>query len=147
MRNRVLHRIERETQPALRHAILGEEGEVVPCSLLNWAYWLEANRKRIIAQEDLPHGYWISTIFLGLNQQYEPDGPPLWFETMVFEPSDGRPSPLTGKVHQLGNEATCQRYTTLEEARAGHQMIKAKWLGYFERMKEEKTKCQNQNPK
>lgn len=142
MRNRAVNRVQSEIEPALKklgfgpqHAILTEDGEVQPCSLLTWAYWLEQKRaQRIIKQEDLPHGYWISTVFLGLNHQYAPHAPPLWFECMVFEPSDGKPSSLTGKVHKLGPEATCQRYSTLKEAKAGHEMIKAKWLGYFDQI-------------
>src|SRR3979490_3418928 len=91
--------------PELRHAILNEKGEVVPCDLMTWARWLEENRAhRVIVQDDLPHGYWISTVFLGLNHSYF-NAPPLWFETMVFEPSDGKPSPITAKIHKLGNEA------------------------------------------
>lgn len=148
MRNRVVNRIQSEIESALifapQHAILTEGGEVQACSLLSWAYWLEQNRaQRIIKQEDLPHGYRISTVFLGLNHQYHPKMSPLWFETMVFEPSDGKLSPLTGKIHKLGQEATCQRYSTLEEARAGHEMIKAKWLGYFNQQ-EKNARTRNQ---
>jgi hypothetical protein len=132
--------------PELRHAILNEKGEVVPCDLMTWARWLEENRAhRVIVQEDLPHGYKISTVFLGLNHSYF-RGPPLWFETMVFEPSDGKPSPITGKIHKLGNEAFCDRYTTLEEARSGHEIIKAKWLGHFSQMAKKEEDARNRNP-
>lgn len=123
--------------PELRHAILSEDGEVVTCDLMTWAHWLEANRaQRIVAQDDLPHGYRISTVFLGLNHSYF-KGPPLWFETMVFEPPTDIPSPITGKIHKLGNETFCDRYTTLEEARSGHEIIKAKWLGHFSQIDKE----------
>jgi hypothetical protein len=139
MRNRIKQEELRKFTPQLRHAILNEKGEVVPCDLMTWARWLEEDhRHRVIVRDNLPHGYWISTVFLGLNHSYF-SAPPLWFETMVFEPSDGKPSPITGKIHKLGNEAFCDRYTTLEEARAGHEIIKAKWLGHFEQVDKEKN--------
>ena len=131
MRNRVKKVLEEALQKQ-QHALLDESGNVVPCDLMTWAHWLEENRaQRIIAQEDLPHGYWISTVFLGLNHQWMLGQPPLWFETMVFKPPTNVPSPITGKIHKLGPEAFCDRYTTLEEARSGHEIIKAKWLGWF----------------
>jgi hypothetical protein len=131
--NRLKLQEEIEGFPELRHAILSESGEIVPCDFMTWAHWLETDQgqqQRIVAQEDLPHGYWISTVFLGLNHSYF-RGPPLWFETMVFEPPTGKPSPITGHVYKIGPEAFCDRYTTLEEARSGHEIIKAKWLGWF----------------
>jgi hypothetical protein len=111
-----------------RHAVLTEDGEVMPCDLMTWAYWLEKGRShRLLQQDDLPGGYWISTVFLGLNHQYG-KGPPLWFETMIFEPSDGKPSSLTGKIHQRGPEIFCERYSTLAEALAGHESAKIAFL-------------------
>lgn len=53
-------------------------------------------------------GVEVSTVFLGLNHAYDPDGPPMIFETMVF-----------GGV--------CKdiqvRYSTWDEAKAGHAEI------------------------
>jgi hypothetical protein len=111
-----------------RFAVLTEDGEVMPCDLFTWTYWLERNGgQRIIQQEDLPGGYWISTVFLGLNHEYG-KGKPLWFETMIFQPSDGKPNAITGRVHKLGNEVFCDRYTTLAQALAGHEFAKTAWL-------------------
>ncbi len=50
--------------------------------------------------------YRVSTVFLGLDHQYG-DGPPLVFETMVFE-GEG-----FGDLY-------CERYATWEDAEAGH---------------------------
>jgi hypothetical protein len=47
----------------------------------------------------------VSTVFLGLNHQYESGGPPLIFETMVFG------GPLDDEM---------DRYSTEAEAEAGH---------------------------
>ena len=49
----------------------------------------------------------VSTVFLGLNHAFG-DGPPLWFETMVFG----------GELDQEQ-----ERYSTIEQARLGHAQI------------------------
>ena len=57
--------------------------------------------------------YQVSTVDLGLNHQFNDDLPPLYYETMIFK---------------IENEKTnytdlyCVRYTTEEEARAGHEI-------------------------
>ena len=56
---------------------------------------------------------WISTIWLGLDHQYG-DGPPLIFETMVF---NGSASPIA-----------CRRYTSEKEAIAGHAVIVRQYM-------------------
>ena len=123
-----LGEVEKKLFGGQQHAVLTEDGEVMPCDFLTWAYFLERGRvQRVLVQEDLPGGYWISTLFLGLNHRYV-TGPPLWFETMIFAPSDGKPCPVTGKVHRLGPEVFCDRYTTLKEALAGHESAKTAWL-------------------
>ena len=55
----------------------------------------------------------ISTVFLGLNHQFG-EGPPLLFETMVF-----------GGKH----DQECERYSTRDEALAGHCKMATKVLG------------------
>lgn len=52
----------------------------------------------------------VSTVFLGLDHQWDPDGPPLLFETMVF---GGRLDEHT------------ERYSTWDEAVAGHERVVA----------------------
>jgi len=105
----------------IRHAVLTEDGEVMECDLITWAQWLEKNRAhRIIAQESLPGGYFISTVFLGLNHQYSPQAEPLWFETMIFAPP-------------AGDEVFCERYSTLAQALAGHEEAKKTHQSDFQR--------------
>src|ERR1700757_772266 len=71
-----------------RHAVLDENGEAQPASLLEWATWIENGRsQRMIERIDVlrelpglePDLYTVSTVFLGLNHQYVPGGKPLWF--------------------------------------------------------------------
>jgi hypothetical protein len=121
-----------EARLGLRHAVLSEDGAVMECDLMTWAYWLEKGRaQRVLAQEELEGGYWISTVFLGLNHQYNPKGSPLWFETMIFAPPDGKPLELIrpGYIPKHGPEVFCDRYTTLAEALAGHESAKAAFQG------------------
>ena len=78
--------------------------EIVPCNLFEAA---EERDKRWQLKEQLAHCL-VSTVFLGLDHQHLPGGPPLVFETMVF---------LAGS----GDDAYCERYETKAEAEAGHR--------------------------
>lgn len=81
--------------------------EIVKADLLTWGKWLEENREaRIVKQEDVG-AYWVSTVFLGLNHQYG-EGPPLLFETMVFEKGES-------------SDLWCDRCSTYDEAEAMHE--------------------------
>jgi hypothetical protein len=81
-----------------------------------WAgAWAEAHSRKHVAADDLPDGTRVSTVFLGTNHNFG-DGPPLWFETMVFP---------KGKWEALD----CARYTTWAEAEAGHRAMVEKWRG------------------
>jgi hypothetical protein len=102
-------------QPTGQHAILIGH-KVTPCNLMTWARWMEASSRESGGQrgatarhvgDDDAGGMRVSTIFIGLNHEFL-GGPPLWFETMVFG------GPLDG---------TQQRYTTWEQAEAGHAFI------------------------
>jgi hypothetical protein len=52
----------------------------------------------------------VSTVFLGLDHQWHAHGPPLLYETMVFRDGSGD---------------DCVRYSTREEALAGHNKVVA----------------------
>lgn len=56
-----------------------------------------------VARENAPDGHDVSTVFLGLDHQWQPDAPPLVFETMIFPECE-----IFG------------RCSTLEEAKAMH---------------------------
>lgn len=55
--------------------------------------------------------YIISTVDLGLNHQFNDDLPPLYYETMIFKKE---------KDVIDFRELYCERYTTEEEAKKGH---------------------------
>jgi hypothetical protein len=83
--------------------------EVVPCShdeaLPQWSNKFD----RRVALDEFD-GVRVSTVFLVLNHSFG-DGPPLWFETMVFGGAD---------------DQYCDRYSTWEAAENGHRAIVAK---------------------
>lgn len=81
-----------------------ENGQVrTESDFLAWAEWFET-ADRIIERTDLGD-IRVSTVFLGIDHDFSMEGPPLIFETMIF-----------GGPH---NEEQW-RYSTLEQARAGH---------------------------
>jgi hypothetical protein len=59
-----------------------------------------------VARTELPGGREVSTVFLGLDHQWMPDGPPLLFETMVFPECD-----------------VCERCSTWDEAVEQHEQV------------------------
>lgn len=82
-----------------------------PIRMNEWAR--EFEKDRTVAKTELPDGKTVSTVFLGLNHRFG-DGPPLIFETLVFNP---------GSYEDVDGD----RYTTEEQAKAGHEAMVAKW--------------------
>lgn len=75
----------------------------VPCSMLECAEFLETPfENRVVAKTQIA-GAEVSTVFLGIDHNFHPDGPPLVFG---FD--------LDGET---------RRYSTWEEAEAGHAEI------------------------
>lgn len=68
------------------------------------AMWEGDQSARIVDKTLVSANVNVSTVFLGLNHGFF--GEDLWFETMIF----GGP-----------NDEYCERYPTLEAAKAGHQ--------------------------
>jgi hypothetical protein len=79
--------------------------------LIEWAKWFET-ADRAVKQETLKNGYYVSTVFLGIDYNFM-EGKPLLFETMVFKGKEG--------------DLDMARYSTWEEAEAGHKRIVKKW--------------------
>lgn len=57
----------------------------VPCDdLMEWALWFEDAQHRVVRLTQV--GPWhVSTIFLGLDHRFFGKGPPILFETMVWQ--------------------------------------------------------------
>lgn len=104
--------METAKQIAANYWILDDDGEAVPCQdVMEWAKSFKANELRIVAKDQVGP-YFVSTVFLGINHNFGHDGPPLLFETMVFNPS-GRES----------KEFDQERVSTRSEAIAGHRKM------------------------
>lgn len=86
----------------------GRDGQPIP-ELMVWARKLADYDYKRVAEDTLEDGRWVSTVWLGLDHSFG-SGPPLIFETMVFN-SKG------------GDENYCERYSTEAEAVAGHQRV------------------------
>lgn len=94
--------------------------------ILEWAKIFEPPRDKklrdkwfkgvkVVKQETTNAGYWVSTVWLGLDHQFSEHQPPLIFESMVF--SDG----------SINGEREQERYTTKEEASIGHDKLVSKY--------------------
>jgi hypothetical protein len=90
-----------------------------PITLQEYGQLIEDVNAKRVAETVLPNGYWVSTIWLGLNHAFG-HGPPLIFETMVFVcDADGH-----AKNWQ---EQDSDRYSAEAEALAGHERMVDAW--------------------
>lgn len=89
------------------HMLYILDGKVpVPCDdALKWGEWFSTSWPARRVAEDWIDGVRVSTVFISVNHAYG-RGVPILFETMVFTEE------ATG---------TCRRYTTWDEALAGHR--------------------------
>lgn len=97
--------------------VLDEHGNPKPePDLMAWGLWMEHHNEERIVAHDRDEGrnsseetrISVSTVFIGVDHSWNPNGPPLLYETMVFN----------GELND-----TQMRYATREEALAGHQII------------------------
>ena len=100
----------------MSHYILEGKTPII-ASVHQWAIWFEI-ADRTVKKTTISGDIEVSTVFLGLDHQFG-DGPPLLFETMIF-----------------GGERNQEqwRYTTWDEAEAGHDMVVASLEGRTDNM-------------
>lgn len=72
--------------------------------LMHWAHWFERANRRV--DETIVGNKRVSTVFIGLDHQFG-EGPPLIFETMIFDPDS--------------DDEYMTRCTTWEEAEEMHR--------------------------
>lgn len=96
----------------MNNYILVDGQPVMEPDLMKWEKWYEKFNRTIIKTKDDTHI--ISTVFLGLDYNFGGIGRPILFETIVFKLGDW-------------SDLDCSRYTTQEEAKAGHSAMTAKW--------------------
>jgi hypothetical protein len=85
-----------------------------PLGLLEWTRKHEQFDYRQVAFTTVEEDTEISTVWLGADHQFAPNGPPLIFETMVFSSDPLIRDALDGET---------ERYTTLHEAKQGHEAM------------------------
>lgn len=100
----------------MRSAYYDREGR--PITMERYLFLSRNLKYKQVARDFTPTGYLVSTVWLGNDHNYDEDGAPLIFETMVFYPS--------GQGGD-GSDLDCLRWSTEEEARAGHARMMAKW--------------------
>ena len=105
----------------LGHYILNEQGEpVLEPDFLVWARWFETADRRVA--RDVIDGVIVSTVFLGLDHRFIGDGPPVLYESMVFGDT----------------EEHMWRYSTREQALAGHQALAKRVYEAMQNLENEK---------
>lgn len=99
--------------------ILDENHQPVVCyDMLVWGRFLEDEGKRRVASTETEF-HWVSTVFLGIDHNFTMKGPPILFETMVFERQETILK-VFGKDKFVHEEMDCDRWATWDEAKAGH---------------------------
>ena len=90
----------------MNNYILDADRNPVKCdNILEWGRWFESSDRRTVAMTDFDGGY-VSTVFLGMDHNFQSTGKPILWETMIFGgPHDG---------YQ-------ERYTSHEDAVRGHE--------------------------
>lgn len=89
-----------------------------PLNLFQWGRLMENLEYKRVALDVLADGTRISTVWLGLDHSFSMPSEhhqPLIFETMVFSKDSG-------------DELDMERYTTLDQAIAGHKLMLRKYL-------------------
>ena len=99
-----------------KYWILKDKKVIEVNDVLEWGRFFKKTKERIVKQETLPSGYWVSTVFLGIDHNFELSGSPLLFETMVFSEKEGKK-----------DEVDMERYATYEEAEKGHEKMVNKY--------------------
>jgi hypothetical protein len=125
------------------HYILDAQHQPQSAELLEWANWLEAERVKPVgsslmrvADTLLVGKLRVSTVFLGLDHRFGGEGPPILFESMAFYPASrhrqhmylklrGKETRIARRGQTYHDDIAGQRYSTWDEAIAGHQRMVA----------------------
>jgi len=100
--------------------------------LKEWAQDFSDTRGRIVRQETLWNGIFLSTVWLGLDHRFGEQGPPLIFETMAFNhviQTTVEAVTFAGQSFRFYSyyqslDDIQERYSTLEDAALGHRWWK-----------------------
>jgi hypothetical protein len=91
-----------------------QDNPVLAKSNEEWVEWSRQNwKRRLVALDYLPNGKRVSTVFLKIDHRFGNEGPPVLYETMVFQ-------------GESFDDLDCERYSTKEQAIAGHKAMMEK---------------------
>jgi hypothetical protein len=99
--------------------ILDDERRPVKAGLMEWAAWFEKWENRCVAVDQTAL-FEVSTVFLGIDHRGWRDGPPILFETMVFE-RKAEIKTIFGRLMPIRPDVEQNRYASWDEAEAGHR--------------------------
>lgn len=102
------------------HYILDAEHRPAPVDLMTWARWFEKADRRVA--EDFTRFYRISTVFLGTDMNWLGRGPPILFETMVFE-REAEVREIRGRLMPVREDVEMWRYASWDDALSGHKAV------------------------
>lgn len=105
-----------------KYILDGHKDPVECMSLMMWCAWMEWARrhgKLQVGVDKVLKRFTVSTVFLGLDHRFGDTGPPILFETMVFDELEQKVNP----GEELGGATV--RYATWQEADIGHKKIAA----------------------
>jgi hypothetical protein len=111
-----------------RYYILDMQGEPIPAlNMETWGRFFERPERHIL--ETRTKLFWVSTVFLGINHNWDPDGPPIIFESMAFlQPKPRDIAAVLGESPLIGDGELGERYSTRDHAIAGHIAMVAECL-------------------
>jgi hypothetical protein len=95
---------------SIRYWILNENNEPIATDLITWAKWFDVVGNRVVHFTQITSRVQVSTVFLGIDHNFLDKGPPVLFETIVF--------------NGYSTEYQC-RWSTWDEAKRGHDGIVA----------------------
>lgn len=104
----------------MTYYILNSNHTIKEASLMEWAEWYGESVRRVGLDET--QFFSISTVFLGLDHRLFGEGPPIVFETMVFE-KESKIHEFFGKLYKFREEMDVVRYSSWDDAFTGHQTM------------------------
>lgn len=87
--------------------------------IMKWARWFHTADRHVAVSH--VNGWRVSTVFIGIDHNFINGGPPELFETMIFPAVDSKYSLSETLDLGLAHSDLCERYSTWEEAEAGHR--------------------------
>lgn len=98
--------------------MLDDEHRPVEAELMEWARWY-GTADRIVAQTETEL-FWVSTVFLGIDHRWGGNGPPMLFETMVFQ-RERVIIELFGRLASVRPDVEMMRHVSWDDAETGHK--------------------------